>query len=218
LNNLFCFKLAALEFTQSHQEPVQCKQGAAVFSRTDRVRRVVFPHVLMSSCPGSEATHYKCGQHGNTFYWCQNSGGTEEKNTWTSCAAQAPAAEVARCSGNSRLTKTNQSKILNNNRMGGSRTCTACKIPKPILCPESRCQVAATKGQDYNGTVKTTASGLACREWSSTRYSSVGSHSYCRNPSSYSGGLWCYTSDPSKRWEVCDVPTCPQGNMAVHQY
>merc|ERR1712168_270571 len=32
---------------------------------------------------------------------------------------------------------------------------------------------------------------------------------YCRNPDKYSEGLWCYTSDSSKRWERCDVPECP---------
>jgi len=34
---------------------------------------------------------------------------------------------------------------------------------------------------------------------------------YCRNPdNNYDGGLWCYTTDPDKRWESCDVPSCGQ--------
>ena len=32
---------------------------------------------------------------------------------------------------------------------------------------------------------------------------------YCRNPGGSPEGPWCYTTDPSSRWEYCDVPLCP---------
>ena len=34
---------------------------------------------------------------------------------------------------------------------------------------------------------------------------------YCRNPTVYKGdwSAWCYTTDPGKRWEECDIPMCP---------
>ena len=35
----------------------------------------------------------------------------------------------------------------------------------------------------------------------------------CRNPSGWSGGVWCYTLDPAVRWEVCDVPLCQTGEQ-----
>lgn len=31
---------------------------------------------------------------------------------------------------------------------------------------------------------------------------------YCRNPDLDEGGPWCYTTDPRKRWEYCDIPLC----------
>ena len=35
-----------------------------------------------------------------------------------------------------------------------------------------------------------------------------------RNPSNSNGGPWCYTTDPDKRWEYCDIPTCPKDPSA----
>eukprot|EP00658_Telonema_sp_P-2_P032222 TRINITY_DN23911_c0_g1_i1.p1 TRINITY_DN23911_c0_g1~~TRINITY_DN23911_c0_g1_i1.p1 ORF type:complete len:522 (-),score=130.83 TRINITY_DN23911_c0_g1_i1:43-1608(-) len=34
----------------------------------------------------------------------------------------------------------------------------------------------------------------------------LGDHNYCRNPDRESGGAWCYTTDPVKRWDFCDIP------------
>ena len=73
------------------------------------------------------------------------------------------------------------------------------------------CQHSATKGEDYAGRVSTTASGLTCKPWSSTKYASLGDHAFCRNPSSHSGGVWCYTTDASKSWDICDLPVCEEG-------
>lgn len=39
---------------------------------------------------------------------------------------------------------------------------------------------------------------------------------YCRNPDGESGP-WCYTMDTEKRWELCTIPTCGQGeNMTTY--
>ena len=37
---------------------------------------------------------------------------------------------------------------------------------------------------------------------------------YCRNPDS-SEEPWCYTTDPNKKWEYCDVCKCNKGNVAL---
>ena len=42
----------------------------------------------------------------------------------------------------------------------------------------------------------------------------LGDHNYCRNPDGESGGIWCYTTDPKKRWEYCD-PKCPNGDETI---
>ena len=75
-------------------------------------------------------------------------------------------------------------------------------------------------GEDYLGFVSVTSSGLTCQAWSASEphkhgFSDVGEHNHCRNPDGYSGGAWCYTSDPGKRWEVCEVPRCEVGHVGL---
>ena len=67
-------------------------------------------------------------------------------------------------------------------------------------------------GASYSGKVNVTASGRTCQVWSTSHphehpYTEVGDHNYCRSPIG-SRGVWCYTTDPSSRWEYCSVPIC----------
>ena len=39
----------------------------------------------------------------------------------------------------------------------------------------------------------------------------IGDHNYCRQPEIDGARAWCYTMDPDKRWEYCDVPECHEG-------
>ncbi|XP_033104035.1 uncharacterized protein LOC117106729 isoform X2 [Anneissia japonica] len=69
---------------------------------------------------------------------------------------------------------------------------------------------------DYRGLKNTTSSGKTCQKWTSqtphshTRGpenypdSGLGDHNFCRNPD---GELtaWCYTTDSSSRFELCDI-------------
>jgi hypothetical protein len=36
----------------------------------------------------------------------------------------------------------------------------------------------------------------------------VSAANYCRNPDQAPEGPWCYTTDPSKRWQYCDISLC----------
>eukprot|EP00058_Branchiostoma_floridae_P006680 XP_002592168.1 hypothetical protein BRAFLDRAFT_88108 [Branchiostoma floridae] len=79
-----------------------------------------------------------------------------------------------------------------------------------------KCVVA--NGMTYRGTVSVTKRGRTCQRWDSqtphqhtktpAKYPKAGlEQNYCRNPDGDHGGVWCYTTDPGKKWEHCDVPT-----------
>ncbi|XP_066271663.1 plasminogen-like [Branchiostoma lanceolatum] len=85
------------------------------------------------------------------------------------------------------------------------------------------CQVG--DGAAYRGTVSVTRTGKTCQRWDSqtphehsatpAKYPSSGlDHSYCRNPDG-EFGVWCYTTDPSTRWEYCDVCVVQPGDCQV---
>ena len=74
-------------------------------------------------------------------------------------------------------------------------------------------------GEDYEGNVAKTVSGLECQKWSEQKphkhkFSDLGEHNFCRNPDDHKG-VWCYTTDKNKRWESCDVPKCDIGQFGA---
>ena len=72
------------------------------------------------------------------------------------------------------------------------------------------CQEGYPLGVSYSGRMNITASGLTCKPWAASQIPQVGEHNHCRNPIGYTnqGGVWCYTTDPDKEWEYCDVKRC----------
>ncbi|KAM7402265.1 hypothetical protein PAMP_017519 [Pampus punctatissimus] len=73
------------------------------------------------------------------------------------------------------------------------------------------------KGEDYRGKVFTTKSGLTCQQWWSKfphdhRWTPTATNglelNYCRNPDGDRIGPWCYTTDPERRYESCNIPQC----------
>ena len=99
------------------------------------------------------------------------------------------------------------SQLYNNHATGGQQECKSTR-----------------SGQYYAGTVHVTLSNKPCQAWnsnsphsnpyvSSTAFAdgnSLNAQNFCRNPtwSTYTEGVWCFTTDPDVPWELCDVPMC----------
>ncbi|XP_061900799.1 plasminogen [Entelurus aequoreus] len=73
-------------------------------------------------------------------------------------------------------------------------------------------------GEDYRGKVTTTESGYTCQRWDSQKPHNHGyipsalpekylEENYCRNPDG-DPRPWCFTTSPTKRWEICSIPRC----------
>merc|ERR1712131_239294 len=73
-------------------------------------------------------------------------------------------------------------------------------------------------GAGYRGTKSMTKTGKKCQRWDSqvphehsrtpeNNPSSDLRENFCRNPDG-EAEPWCYTTDPSQRWEFCGVPKC----------
>lgn len=68
-------------------------------------------------------------------------------------------------------------------------------------------EVIGITSTQYNGNVNVTIFGTPCQHWNqkvphSHSYNDL-EKNFCRDPSS-STFLWCYTSDPNIRWDICD--------------
>ena len=89
------------------------------------------------------------------------------------------------------------------------------------------CQV--DYGNNYEGNVSQTIGGYKCEFWhkqtknpnqqnlAKAGKKKLGPHNYCRNPVDNKllkaegkkvKGVWCYSTEPGKRWALCDVRKC----------
>ena len=87
-----------------------------------------------------------------------------------------------------------------------------CGVPEcPPSPPPVGCFDPSDKGATYDGGAATTVSGYTCMDWALDDPHEHGFNdlpgNYCRNPDG-EPGPWCYTTDPAKRWELCEVPEC----------
>lgn len=75
------------------------------------------------------------------------------------------------------------------------------------------------RGRFYQGTVNKTKQGLPCQRWDSqfphshNRPPDVfpevqNAENFCRNAGGEEPSPWCYTMDPTVRWQHCDIPVC----------
>jgi len=98
-------------------------------------------------------------------------------------------------------------------------------------CDES---LSGTNEDGYVGCQTKTVSGRTCQAWSvdlphvksgdvdwdsEDTLDGGGNHNYCRNPDDWSGGIWCYTTDPAQRREECNaLSTSEAEKLFGYQY
>jgi hypothetical protein len=73
-------------------------------------------------------------------------------------------------------------------------------------------------GKTYRGLVTSTSSGRTCQNWldekphkvgiKPSKRNGLGNHNFCRNPDGSEKKPWCFTMDPNKEKETCEVPVC----------
>ena len=93
------------------------------------------------------------------------------------------------------------------------------------LQDDLECQEGNPPGVSYSGKRNITASGRSCQVWAAqqphqhTTGTDLGEHNYCRNPGGgHTSGVWCYTTDPDKRWELCSVAICAPTMLKVFDF
>jgi hypothetical protein len=95
----------------------------------------------------------------------------------------------------------------------GAKKFDPIAVKAPEAAAEQSCDetLKGWRDEGYRGCQTKTVSGRTCQNWDSqsphrhSRYSvdkgSAGNN-YCRNPDG-EPTIWCYTTDPNKRWELC---------------
>lgn len=77
---------------------------------------------------------------------------------------------------------------------------------------------------EYTGKQTKTKNGFECAAWNDEtvhqnhKFLQTKSHNYCRNPDKGTGGPWCYTSSPAKRWDNCGVPICSNMGLTKNDF
>jgi len=100
------------------------------------------------------------------------------------------------------------------------------------VCAACVCRLQRDAGWTPVGRTQIGNDDSAAQAWSSqsahrhdfTRYymypdgSVASARTYCRNPdTNWHEGVWCFTTDPRKRWEQCSVPSCGKSFIALYQ-
>ena len=95
-----------------------------------------------------------------------------------------------------------------------------CKMLSNVWLNVVGCKTTPA-GEDYKGTIYHTVSGRTCQRWDSQFPHKISlidgskfpegnisaAENFCRNPDD-SSSPWCYTTDPNKQREHCNIPQC----------
>ena len=108
-----------------------------------------------------------------------------------------------------------------------------CEISK---CSSSNSNIEATtdktcmtgNGFKYRGRQTRTKNGYTCQNWLKTyphnphsavkkKIPSNANHNYCRNYDNDKSGPWCYTTNPRKKYDYCDIKQCSSSGSSKPQ-
>jgi len=78
-------------------------------------------------------------------------------------------------------------------------------------CVENVDCLSSKKGLSYVGYENKTISGRTCKSWQGHFIGGDLEGNFCRNPDE-DKTVWCYTTDPEKQWEYCDIKECKDCN------
>lgn len=81
-------------------------------------------------------------------------------------------------------------------------------------------------GRYYMGQVNVTKTGIECQKWDSQKphthiqppnvFPQVqNAENFCRNAGGEESSPWCYTMSETVRWQLCDIPLCPNSSDAT---
>ena len=76
-----------------------------------------------------------------------------------------------------------------------------------FLFPDIDCIKSINKGENYKGTVNTTALGNHCTVWKNNDVHYQFDHNYCRNPDR-SDRPWCYVDITGHPRQDCNITYC----------
>ena len=89
----------------------------------------------------------------------------------------------------------------------------------PNSVKSEKCWTPGTDPKTYTGLVSETRSGYKCQNWDSTHPhkpkhtpSDRDNHNHCRAAGPDANRIWCYTTNPEKRWDYCNVDPCDDLN------
>uniref|UniRef100_I3NFV2 Plasminogen n=1 Tax=Ictidomys tridecemlineatus TaxID=43179 RepID=I3NFV2_ICTTR len=151
-----------------------------------------------------EKTPEKFPNAGLTMNYCRNP--DADKSPW--CYTTDPSVRWEYCN----------LKRCSETPGGAEESATAVQVPNVQTTSESDCMFG--NGKSYRGTKATTVTGTPCQEWAAqephrhsiftpqTNPRAGLEKNYCRNPDNDVNGPWCYTTNPRKLFDYCDVPQC----------
>ncbi|EPY85229.1 plasminogen [Camelus ferus] len=141
---------------------------------------------------------------GLTMNYCRNP--DADKSPW--CYTTDPSVRWEYCN----LRKCSNTEVL------VTHSPAVGQVPNAEAPSEADCMLGNGKG--YRGKKATTVAGVPCQEWAAqephrhriftpeTNPRAGLEKNYCRNPDGDVNGPWCYTTNPLKLFDYCDVPQC----------